>query len=150
MWSRRDSCYPFIVNCPREGCSSNVTRASAYLRLTATQICMCIFYHWQSNFSFIFSSKLWIYFLKVMHLLLFLFWPCYLARGILVPQPRIEPKPPVLEAWSLNHWTAVEVWQFNFLKVQGRLAWGSSDWGSFLQCRGHLVQSKVWEDLTCC
>ena len=32
-------------------------------------------------------------------------WP----MGPLVPQPGIELMPPALEAWSLNHWTAVEV-----------------------------------------
>ena len=26
-----------------------------------------------------------------------------------VPQPRIEPMPPAVEAWSLNHWTTREV-----------------------------------------
>ena len=29
--------------------------------------------------------------------------------GILVPQPGIEPVTPVVEAQSLNHWTAREV-----------------------------------------
>ena len=29
--------------------------------------------------------------------------------GILVPWPGIEPMPPALGAWSLNHWTAREV-----------------------------------------
>ena len=29
--------------------------------------------------------------------------------GILVPQTGIEPKPPALEAQSLNHWTTREV-----------------------------------------
>ena len=36
-------------------------------------------------------------------------WLHCAACGILVPPPRIEPMPPVLEAWSLNHWTAREV-----------------------------------------
>ena len=31
------------------------------------------------------------------------------ARGILVPWPGIEPSPPAVEAWSLNHWTTREV-----------------------------------------
>ena len=31
------------------------------------------------------------------------------ACGILVPQPGIEPAPPALWAWSLNHWTTREV-----------------------------------------
>ena len=32
-----------------------------------------------------------------------------MARGILVARPGIEPVPPVVEAWSPNHWTAREV-----------------------------------------
>ena len=40
---------------------------------------------------------------------LFLFWPHSAACGILVPKPGIEPAPPAVEAWSLNHWTAREV-----------------------------------------
>ena len=38
------------------------------------------------------------------------FWLCCTARGILVPRPGIKPAPPAVEAWSLNHWTAGEVW----------------------------------------
>ena len=37
------------------------------------------------------------------------FWPHHTACGILVPGPGIEPVPPALEAWRLNHWTAREV-----------------------------------------
>ena len=40
---------------------------------------------------------------------LFFFWLHCTACGILVPRPGIEPAPPALEAWSLNHWTAREV-----------------------------------------
>ena len=36
------------------------------------------------------------------------FWPCSMACEILVPQPGIEPLPPALEGWSLNHWTTRE------------------------------------------
>ena len=39
----------------------------------------------------------------------FSFWPRLAARGILFPQPRIEPKLPALEAQSLNHWAVREV-----------------------------------------
>ena len=34
------------------------------------------------------------------------FWLCHSACGILVPWPGIEPMPPAMEVWSLNHWTA--------------------------------------------
>ena len=33
------------------------------------------------------------------------FWLCPEVCGILVLQPEMESKPPVVEAWSLNHWT---------------------------------------------
>ena len=39
----------------------------------------------------------------------FIFWPCHVACGILVPQPGIKPTLPALEAQSLNHWTARKV-----------------------------------------
>ena len=32
-----------------------------------------------------------------------------MACEILVPQPRIEPMPPVVEVQSLNHWIAREI-----------------------------------------
>ena len=35
--------------------------------------------------------------------LMFIFWPCLVACGILVHQPEIEPMLPALEAQSLNH-----------------------------------------------
>ena len=35
-------------------------------------------------------------------------WPRCMARGILVPQPGIEPAPLAVEVWSLNHWTTRE------------------------------------------
>ena len=44
------------------------------------------------------------------------FWPCHTPRGILVPQPGIEPASPALEGWSFNHWTAREVLGLPFLK----------------------------------
>ena len=31
------------------------------------------------------------------------------SHGLLVLRPEIEPAPPVLEVWSLNHWTVREV-----------------------------------------
>ena len=35
--------------------------------------------------------------------LLFTFWPCCTACRILVPWSGIEPLPPAVEAWSLDH-----------------------------------------------
>ena len=36
------------------------------------------------------------------------FWPCHVARGILVPWPGIEPVLPAVEVQSLNHWSTRE------------------------------------------
>ena len=38
-----------------------------------------------------------------------LLWPCPMACGILVPQPRIKFAPPPMEVQSLDYWTAREV-----------------------------------------
>ena len=42
-------------------------------------------------------------------LLFFFFWLRCATCGILVPQSGIEPVPPALGAWSLNHLTAREI-----------------------------------------
>ena len=45
---------------------------------------------------------------------LFFFWLCHKAYGVLVPQSGIESVPPALKVQSFNHWTAREVsllWQ---------------------------------------
>ena len=39
----------------------------------------------------------------------FCLWLHHKAYGILVPGPGIEPVPPAVKAWSLNHWTTREV-----------------------------------------
>ena len=48
---------------------------------------------------------------KPLHFLFdfFLWGGCPTAYGILVPCPGIEPTPPGLGAWTLNHWTPREV-----------------------------------------
>ena len=45
----------------------------------------------------------------------FIFWPCCVACGILVPRPEIKPQAPAVKVRSLNHWTAREVpsWGLN-------------------------------------
>ena len=40
--------------------------------------------------------------------ILFFFRLCQEAYRILVPQQGVEPMPPAVEVWSLNHWTAKE------------------------------------------
>ena len=59
---------------------------------------------------FLFSSRVtgsflhfdFAHFLLSLFVCLF-FWLCYVACGILVPQPGIEPTSPALKVWSLNH-----------------------------------------------
>ena len=41
----------------------------------------------------------------------------YATCGILVPQPEIEPVPPALGQWSLNHWTTREIPHVAFLNL---------------------------------
>ena len=40
---------------------------------------------------------------------LFIYRLHHVACRILVPRPGIEPQLPIVEVWSLNHWTAREV-----------------------------------------
>ena len=48
----------------------------------------------------------------------FQFFGCAMWHvGIIVPQPGIEPMPPAVEAWSLNHWTAREVPKFFYFLI---------------------------------
>ena len=49
----------------------------------------------------------------VIYLFVYLFWLPLMACGILVSWPGIEPAPPAVEVWSLNHWTSREV-QINY------------------------------------
>ena len=47
--------------------------------------------------------------------------------GILVPQPGIEPLPPALEAWHLNHWTIEKSLGYSFLKQLLNLSLSTRD-----------------------
>ena len=38
--------------------------------------------------------------------MLFIYWACCVACGILVPQPGIKPRPLAVKVQSPNHWTA--------------------------------------------
>ena len=42
----------------------------------------------------------------------------HVGCGISVPRPGIEPAPPAVEAWNLNHWIAREVPIFFFLLLK--------------------------------
>ena len=45
----------------------------------------------------------------------FIFWPCYVACGVLVLWSGVEPGPLTMKAQSPNHWTAREVPQDSWL-----------------------------------
>ena len=45
----------------------------------------------------------------LIHSFYFSFWPHHTACRVLVPQPGIKPVPPLVEAQSLDHWAAREV-----------------------------------------
>ena len=55
------------------------------------------------------TNRTFIFLIMYLHMYVFIFWPLLAACGILVPQPGVEPAPPVVEVQSLNHWTAGEV-----------------------------------------
>ena len=55
------------------------------------------------------------FFLISFHSFILFFWPGLKACGILVPRLGIDPLPPAMETWSLNHWTAREIPLFFFL-----------------------------------
>ena len=59
-------------------------------------------------------------------LLLFFFWPCHTACGILVPWPGIEIMPLAVKAQSPNQWTVREVPQPPRCVPQDSLPWTSS------------------------
>ena len=61
-------------------------------------------YHWMLN-----NSEGWNTNVFSTGFCLFCFWLLCAACGILVSWPGIEPTPPAVEAWSLNHWTTREV-----------------------------------------
>ena len=54
---------------------------------------------------------------------------CHVACGILVTQPGIEPRPPALEAWSLNHWATIEV--SGVVSLPGGLRSWQKDWRQY-------------------
>ena len=61
--------------------------------------------------------------------LIFTFWSCCAACGVLVPRPGIEPAPTALEAQNLNHWTAREVpWILGSFDTQDSRDTGHRAW----------------------
>ena len=67
-------------------------------------------------FSFTFSLLFW-YFDWCLFFYYFTFFICHTARHAELPQPGIEPMPPAVGAWSLNHWTTSEVQGLVFIFI---------------------------------
>ena len=68
-----------------------------------------IFHHWKNPYCWPITVVL------VKSIIIFILWgPCNMACGILAPWTGIKPVPLALEAWSLNHWIAMEVPQISF------------------------------------
>ena len=63
-----------------------------------------------------------------------------------VHQPGIEPVPPVLETWSLNHWTSREVSNICIFSFELRLKGNSLDLKNLPAGQGTRVQSLGQED----
>ena len=66
----------------------------------------------------------------------FFFWLHHMACGIVVPWPVIKPASPVVEAWSLNHWTTREVPQWpqfcmNITGISKMTVWFDLIWFDF-------------------
>ena len=86
-------------------------------------------------------------------LFLVFFWPCHVARGILVPWPGIEPVSPELGTQSLNHWTTREVPRYGLLtcgSIKRPLSPQDSGLpdGHWLVCRGAEVVGAAQRDET--
>ena len=107
--------YPLICGSPTQGLGFDYTRCIAvpiHLDMVLSLFLSFFFF-----FNLLHKSAQVIFFLYFC----FVFWPCCVARGILAPQPGIEPELPELEMQSLNHWTAREVpcgsfYPFNYRK----------------------------------
>ena len=85
--------------------------------ITGSNLCLSCLLHWQADSLPLASPRmgspsLWIQTTLTKLFIFnigFIFWPHQAACGTLVPQLGIEPSPLVMEAQSLNHWTASEV-----------------------------------------
>ena len=69
--------------------------------------------HVEKSFSLIFLREpylrhWWLKFCNPLKKNFFLIWPYCTAYRIILRRPGIEPVPPALEAWNLNHWTTRE------------------------------------------
>ena len=75
----------------------------------------CLFCLLEAFFLFSFSSATDIFPFLKLHFLIFIFWPCHVACGILVPWPGIDPGPLSVRARSPNNWIARKFPQTSFL-----------------------------------
>ena len=89
----------------------------------------CPSIHFVKTFSFHLFSNFY-FCIFCFNVTLFIYWPCCMACGILVPWPGMEPTPLAVEAWSLNHLTTRKSLLYTLFLLP--LTTGSGDWGSTL------------------
>ena len=99
------SSFSFSIS-PSNDYSGLISFRMDWLDLLAVQRTLKSLLQHQSSKASILRCSAFFIFLKIF---LFIFWPCCVACGILVPRPGIEPASPALEAQSLNPLTAREV-----------------------------------------
>ena len=91
--------------------------------------CTCLSIHFvKTFFTFVFQTFTFVF--LCFSFTLFIYWPHCMACGILVSWPVMEPTPPAVEAWSLNHLTNRKSLLYTLLVLS--LSTCSGDWGSTL------------------
>ena len=73
---------------------------------------------------------------------LFIYRPCCMACGILVPCPGMEPTPPAVEVWSRNHLTTRQSLLYTLFLLP--LTTGSGDRGSSLTTHAQFSLSFLY------
>ena len=93
------------------GLPSNANKSlleTCFQPINVKDICKSLIRHFSNCENAFYSLASRYQFLIFFFFFFFFFGLCCVARGILVPQPGIEPAPLAVEVWSLNHWTTRE------------------------------------------
>lgn len=69
-----------------------------------------------------------------------------MACGILFPQSRMEPTPPALKVWSLNHWSAREVLKISMSHETHRNAHSLAMLYICFSCRNTMVLKLIFRE----
>ena len=74
-----------------------------------------------------------------------LFWLHYMACGISVSWPGIEPVPPAVEAWSSNHWTTREFPYLIYFQFILYIVWGKHPNSFFWMWITNCLDTIYWK-----